>query len=241
MSESAFKPRDMEWHPRVLYPEYRSTRLRAPKHKPLRYDATQTERKGPAFGRDILSPLDNDLIVNYAKPGQSAIGPRIIVHGKLLDEFGRAVPGKLIEVWQANAGGRYRHVNDGYTAALDENFGGCGRTISAEDGSYVFRTIQPGPYPWPNGGNNWRPAHIHFSVFGDGFAQRLITQMYFEGDPHIALCPIVHSISDPKAVDMLIARLDMEATVPMDLRAYQFDIVLRGRNATFFENQREGQ
>jgi len=141
----------------------------------------------------------------------------------------------LIEVWQANAGGRYRHVNDGYLAPLDDNFGGCGRCISGEDGSYSFRTILPGPYPWPNGGNDWRPAHIHFSVFGDGFVQRLITQMYFEGDPHIALCPIVQSIPDSAAIDRLVARLDMDQTIPMDLRAYRFDIVLRGRNATVFE------
>ncbi len=196
---------------------------------------------GPAFGHDILGALDHDLIVNYAAPGASAIGPRILVHGRLLDEDGRPVPGKLIEVWQANAGGRYRHKNDGYLAPLDDNFGGCGRCISAEDGSYSFRTIQPGPYPWPNGGNDWRPAHIHFSVFGDGFAQRLITQMYFEGDPHIALCPIVKTIPSEKAIDQLVARLDMEATVPMDIRAYRFDIVLRGRDATLFENQMEGR
>ena len=158
----------------------------------------------------------------------------------LRDEDGRPVPGKLIEVWQANAGGRYRHKKDGYLAQLDENFGGCGRCITQADGSYSFRTIQPGPYPWPNGGNDWRPAHIHFSVFGDRFAQRLITQMYFEGDPHIALCPIVQSIPHASAIDTLVARLDMARTVPMDIRAYCFDIVLRGRSATMFENRMEG-
>ena len=147
---------------------------------------------------------------------------------------------KLIEVWQANAGGRYRHKKDGYTAPLDVNFGGCGRCITGEDGSYSFRTILPGAYPWPNGGNDWRPAHIHFSVFGDGFAQRVITQMYFEGDPHIALCPIVQSIPDAAAIDRLVARLDMAKTIPMDIRAYRFDIVLRGRSATPFENAMEG-
>jgi protocatechuate 3,4-dioxygenase beta subunit len=195
---------------------------------------------GPTFGHDMLGPLDADLIRNYAASGAEAIGPRILVHGQLLDENGRAMPGKLIEVWQANAGGRYRHRKDGYLAPLDPNFGGCGRCITDEDGSYSFRTVQPGPYPWPNGGNDWRPAHIHFSVFGDGFAQRLITQMYFEGDPHIALCPIVQAIPSAQAVDRLVARLDMDRTVPMDIRAYRFDIVLRGRSQTLFENRMEG-
>ena len=241
MTDMPFKPRDLDWHPPMLTPQYRSSILRSPVHKRLHYNPTQTEMTGPAFGHDILGDLDSDMILNYAKPGASAIGPRIMVHGRLLDEDGRPVPGKLIEVWQANAGGRYRHKKDGYLAPLDDNFGGCGRCISGADGSYSFRTIQPGPYPWPNGGNDWRPAHIHFSVFGDGFAQRLITQMYFEGDPHIALCPIVKTIPSARAIDQLIARLDMEATVPMDIRAYRFDIVLRGRDATYFENQTEGR
>lgn len=232
--------RDLDWHPPPLAPDYRSSRLRAPQQKRLHYDPTVTEMCGPTFGHDMLGKLDGDLILNYAAPGAAAIGPRIIVHGKLVDEDGRPVPGKLIEVWQANAGGRYRHRNDGYTAPLDPNFGGCGRCISGPDGAYSFRTIQPGPYPWPNGGNDWRPAHIHFSVFGDGFAQRLITQMYFEGDPHIALCPIVQAIPSERAIDTLVARLDMAATVPMDIRAYRFDIVLRGRSQTLFENRMEG-
>lgn len=241
MTDTPFKPRDLSWHPPALHADYRSTYLRSPQQPLLKMPQTRTELTGPTFERDKLGPLDDDLILNYATSGQTALGPRIIVHGKLLDENGRAVPGKLIEVWQANAGGRYRHKNDGYLAPLDDNFGGCGRCLSREDGSYSFRTILPGPYPWPNGGNNWRPAHIHFSVFGDGFAQRLITQMYFQGDPHISLCPIVQSIPDDSAIDRLIARLDMERTVPMDIRAYRFDIVLRGREATVFENQMEGR
>ena len=235
-----FAPRDLNWHPPALHHDYRSTHLRAPQQPLLQIPQTRTELTGPTFGHSDLSALDHDLILNYAAPGQMAQGPRIIVHGRLLDEDARPVAGKLIEVWQANAGGRYRHVNDGYLAPLDDNFGGCGRCLSGEDGRYSFRTVMPGPYPWPNGGNNWRPAHIHFSVFGDGFAQRLITQMYFEGDPHIRLCPIVQSIPDETAIDRLVARLDMEATVPMDIRAYRFDIVLRGRRATVFENQLEG-
>src|SRR5690606_11575025 len=176
----------------------------------------------------------------FARPGESAIGPRIVVYGRVLDELGRGVPGALLEFWQANAAGRYRHKKEGYQAPLDPNFGGCGRTITDEDGNYYFRTIQPGPYPWPNGPNDWRPAHIHFSIFGHGFAQRLITQMYFEGDPLIPLCPIVRTINNPDAVKSLVAALDMNATTFMDSRAYKFDIVLRGRRQTFFENKREG-
>ena len=181
-----------------------------------------------------------DLIRNFASPGESAIGERIIVHGRILDERGCGVPGALIEVWQANAGGRYRHKNEGYMAPLDPNFGGCGRTITNQDGAYEFRTVKPGPYPWPNGVNDWRPAHIHFSLFGAGFAQRLITQMYFEGDPLIPLCPIVNAITDERAIEQLVAPLDMANTVPMDARAYKFDIVLRGRRSSLFENKLEG-
>lgn len=240
MTEFLIAPRDLDWHPQPLSPGYRSSTLRSPQKTRLHYTPTETEMSGPTFGHSMLGALDGDMILNYAAPGEQALGPRIIVHGKLLDEDGKPVPGKLIEVWQANAGGRYRHKKDGYLAPLDPNFGGCGRCLSGEDGSYSFRTIMPGPYPWPNGGNDWRPAHIHFSVFGDGFAQRLITQMYFEGDPHIALCPIVQSIPSPEAIDRLVARLDMAATVPMDIRAYRFDIVLRGRTQTLFENRMEG-
>jgi protocatechuate 3,4-dioxygenase beta subunit len=182
-----------------------------------------------------LGDKDHDLIINYASTGKSAIGERIVVRGKVLDESGKPVPNALIEVWQANAGGRYRHKNDSYLAPLDPNFGGCGRCLTDSDGNYSFRTIKPGPYPWPNGGNDWRPAHIHFSIFGQAFAQRLITQMYFEGDPHVGICPIVQSIGDGRAIEQLVARLDMAHSVSMDLRAYRFDIVLRGPDATMFE------
>ena len=236
MADFIFKKRDLAWHPPAYYPDYRSTQLRAPTKPLLPIAQTETALEGPIFGQNDLHPHDDDLIVNYAASGQMAQGARIHIHGKLMDEDGRAVAGKLIEVWQANAGGRYRHINDGYDAPLDANFGGFGRCLTGADGKYRFRTIMPGPYPWPNGGNNWRPAHIHFSVFGDGFAQRLITQMYFEGDPHIDLCPIVQSIGDPRAVDRLVARFDQAHTIPMDSRAYRFDIVLRGRDATRFEN-----
>jgi protocatechuate 3,4-dioxygenase beta subunit len=236
----AFFQRDRTWHPPALTPGYKSSVLRSPQKALLSFDNTLSEITGPVFGHAMLGELDDDLIHNFARPGESAIGERIIVHGRVLDERGMGVPGVLLEFWQANAGGRYRHKKDGYLAALDPNFGGCGRAITGEDGSYAFRTVKPGPYPWPNGPNDWRPAHIHFSVFGHGFAQRLITQMYFEGDPLIWKCPIVRGIADKAAIEALTALLDTQATIPMDALAYKFDIVLRGRRSSLFENRLEG-
>ncbi len=236
----SFFQRDRNWQPPAYTPWYKTSVLRSPQKALISLDNTLSEITGPVFGHDIIGPLDDDLIHNFAKPGESAIGERIIVYGRVLDERGKGVPGALVEFWQANAGGRYRHKNEGYIAPLDPNFGGCGRTITDEDGSYTFRTVKPGPYPWMNGVNDWRPSHIHFSMFGHGFAQRLITQMYFEGDPLIPQCPIVRTIPDKAAIDTLVAALDMEATIPMDARAYKFDIVLRGRRSTMFENRLEG-
>jgi len=237
----AFFARDREWPPPAFAPGYKSTVLRAPQRALISFGNTISEITGPAFGHNILGELDNDLIYNFARPGESAQGQRTIAHGRVRDERARPVPDVLVEFWQANAAGRYRHKREGYTAApLDPNFGGCGRTITDAEGRYWFRTIKPGPYPWPNGVNDWRPAHIHFSVFGSGFAQRLITQMYFEGDPLIALDPIARTIRDPEALSALIAPLDMANSIPMDARAYKFDIVLRGRRSTLFENRMEG-
>jgi protocatechuate 3,4-dioxygenase, beta subunit len=236
----AFLARDRNWHPPAYAPGYKSTVLRSPQRALISFDNTLSEVTGPVFSHNIIGELDNDLIHNFAKPGESAIGQRIIVHGRVLDERARPVPNVLVEFWQANAGGRYRHKREGYLAALDPNFGGCGRCLTDGDGRYRFRTVKPGAYPWPNGVNDWRPAHIHFSIFGSGFAQRLITQMYFEGDPMIPLCPIVRTINDPDAIEQLIAPLDMSETIPMDARAYKFDIVLRGRRSTMFENRMEG-
>ncbi|WP_095198896.1 protocatechuate 3,4-dioxygenase subunit beta [Mesorhizobium carmichaelinearum] len=236
----AFFQRDRTWHPPALTPGYKSSVLRSPQKALLSFDNTLSEIAGPVFGHAMLGELDADLIHNFARPGESAIGERIIVHGRVLDERGVGVPGVLLEFWQANAGGRYRHKKDGYLAPLDPNFGGCGRTITDEHGFYAFRTVKPGPYPWPNGPNDWRPAHIHFSVFGHGFAQRLITQMYFEGDPLIWKCPIVRGIADKAAIEALTAILDTQATIPMDALAYKFDIVLRGRRSSLFENRLEG-
>lgn len=233
-------PRDRGWHPPALAPDYKSSRLRSPRQPLLRLPSSLAEETGPVFGHADLGAADHDLVHNCAASGQSALGPRILVHGRVRDQSGRAVPNALVEVWQANAGGRYRHPNETYIAPLDPNFGGCGRCMTDADGYYRFLSIQPAPYPWPNGPNSWRPAHIHFSLFGPAFAQRLITQMYFEGDPLIPLCPIVNAIPRQDAIDTLIARLDMDAALPMDMLAWRFDLTLRGRGQTFFENRAEG-
>jgi protocatechuate 3,4-dioxygenase beta subunit len=225
--------RDRCWHPPADTPDYKSTALRAPRQALLHLPQSVGDLTGPVFGHNALGSLDNDLIRNYATDGE-AIGERILVQGKVLDENSLPVPGALIEIWQANAGGKYRHVNDHYKAALDPNFGGCGRVISDTEGVYAFHTIRPGPYPFPNGVCAWRPAHIHLSIFGRAFAQRLVTQFYFEGDPLIHRCAIVNTIRSRDAIDRLIARLDMDAMEPFDSLAYRFDIVLRGRDATPF-------
>ncbi|TGD60946.1 protocatechuate 3,4-dioxygenase subunit beta [Tabrizicola sp. WMC-M-20] len=239
MKPAEYYQRDRLSQPPALAPDYKTSVARSPRLAMLSLQGSMSEITGPTFGHSDIDPIDNDLIRNYAKTGDP-VGERIIVHGRVLDENGRGVARTLVEVWQANAGGRYRHKKDAYLAPIDPNFGGCGRTLTDENGYYFFRTIKPGAYPWRNWVNNWRPAHIHVSVFGAAFCQRLITQMYFEGDPLIAKCPIVHAIPDPRAIDQLIAPLDMNAAVPLDCLAYKFDIVLRGRRSTMFENRLEG-
>lgn len=235
-----FYQRDREWHPPALDRNYKTSVTRSPQLPLISLENTASETTGPVFGHNDIAPTDNDLLLNYAQPGQAPIGERIIVHGRVLDENARPVPNTLVEIWQANASGKYRHKKDAYLGAMDPNFGGCGRTITDADGYYYFRTVKPGAYPWRNWVNNWRPAHIHISVFGTAFAQRLITQLYFEGDPLIARCPIVKTIADPDAIEQLIAVLDMNASVPLDTLAYKFDIVLRGRRSTLFDNRPEG-
>lgn len=239
MKPAEFYQRDRTWQPPALAPNYKTTVARSPRLALLSLQGSMSEITGPVFGHEDIDAIDNDLIRNYAKTGDP-VGERIIVHGRVLDENARPVPNTLVEIWQANAGGRYRHKKDTYLAPIDPNFGGCGRTLTDENGYYYFRTVKPGAYPWRNWVNNWRPAHIHVSVFGTAFAQRLITQMYFEGDPLIALCPIVRAVPDPQAIDQLIAPLDMNAAIPLDSLAYKFDIVLRGRRSTLFENRLEG-
>ena len=239
MKPAEYYQRDRTRQPPALTPDYKTSVARSPRYSMISLQQSVSEITGPTFGHGDIDPIDNDLIKNYAKTGDP-VGERIIVHGRVLDENARPVAGTLVEVWQANASGRYRHKKDSYLGALDPNFGGCGRTITDENGYYFFRTIKPGAYPWRNWVNNWRPAHIHVSVFGHSFSQRLITQRYFEGDPLIPLCPIVATIPDADAIQQLIARLDMNASVPLDCIAYKFDIVLRGRRSTLFENRLEG-
>ncbi len=239
MANTEYYRRDRKWHPASIVPNYKSTVLRNPQRPLLSLPQSPADLSSPVFGPAGLDPLDHDLILNYGT-GAEAVGERIVVHGRVLDQNARPVPGALIEIWQANAGGRYRHVRDGYLAAIDPNFGGCGRVLTDAEGKYAFRTIKPGPYPFRNNGSDWRPAHIHISIFGAAFAQRLITQFYFEGDPLIAKCPIVNTIADPAAIDMLVAKLDLENQGPYDHLTYRFDIVLRGRRSTFFENRPEG-
>ena len=234
MPGSEFIQRDRNWHPPAHAPGYKTSVLRSPRLPLLSLQNSLSEVTGPRFGHGTLGPHDNDLLLNYAQGGE-AVGERTIIHGRVLDENGRAVPDTLVEVWQANASGRYRHPNDGYIGALDPNFGGCGRTVTDAEGRYAFRTVKPGAYPFRNFVNSWRPAHVHFSVFGSGFVQRLVTQMYFEGDPLIPHDSILGTIPDPAARAGLVAALDMDEAMPLDALAYRWDIVLRGRRATVFE------
>ena len=239
MTHVEYYQRDRRRHPPALTPDYKTSVARSPRYSLISLQGSVSETTGPVFGHGDISPIDNDLIKNYAKTGDP-VGERIIVHGRVLDENARPVPGTLVEVWQANAGGRYRHKKDTYLAPIDPNFGGCGRTITDENGYYFFRTVKPGAYPWRNWVNNWRPAHIHVSVFGRAFCQRLITQMYFEGDPLIPHDQILGTIPDPAARARLVAPLDLDFAVPLDSLAYRFDIVLRGRRQTVFENRLQG-
>ena len=233
-------PRNREMHPLPYFPDYKTSIARSPNLPLLSMDSGPSEETGPTFGHGTIGALDNNLILNWTKGAAPAVGERILMHGRVLDENGRAVPQTLVEIWQANAGGRYRHKKDGYLAPLDPNFGGCGRTLTDENGYYQFLTIRPGAYPWPNRGNDWRPMHIHVSVYGHSFGQRLITQMYFEGDPLIDRCPIAATIRNRSQLERLVAPLDMAASKPLDFLAYKFDIVLRGRRQTMFENKLEG-
>ncbi|MDM0109765.1 protocatechuate 3,4-dioxygenase subunit beta [Variovorax sp. J22R24] len=235
-----FMMRDTTSHPAAFAPAYKTSVLRSPRNALISLQQSLSEVTAPVFSADELGPRDNDLIMNAAKDGMP-VGERIIVHGFVRDQYERPVANALVEVWQANASGRYRHKKDQYIGALDPNFGGCGRMLTDANGYYAYRTIRPGPYPWRNRVNDWRPAHIHYAISGDGWVQRLITQMYFEGDPLIASCPILRIVPSEEQIRGLIAMQDTSAFVPLDSRAYRFDIVLRGRRATLFENLVQGE
>jgi protocatechuate 3,4-dioxygenase, beta subunit len=221
-------------HPPLDSPGYKSTSLRHPLQRPVLLPQKLTEITGPLLGEGRLGANDNDLTVQCAGEPQ---GQRIIVHGRLVDGNGRPVPNSLVEIWQANAGGRYNHVRDRWPSPIDPNFDGVGRTLTDAEGNYTFTTIKPGAYPWQNHDNAWRPAHIHFSVFGRSFTQRLVTQMYFPDDPLFDQDPIFNSVPDPVARQRMVSSFDLSRTVPNWALAYSFDIVLRGREATPFEEE----
>jgi protocatechuate 3,4-dioxygenase, beta subunit len=224
-------------HPPLASPAYRSTILRAPSRPLVLLPHRLTEVTGPLLGEERVGPHDADLTRQHegGTRGGEAQGQRIIVHGRVLDSGGQPVPHTLVEVWQANAAGRYRHARDTWPAPLDPNFTGAGRVLTDADGYYRFTTIKPGIYPWGNHHNAWRPAHIHFSLFGRAFTQRLVTQMYFPDDPMFAHDPIFNSIPDEGARRRLVSRFDLAATEPEWALAFAFDIVLRGPGATPME------
>lgn len=228
--EGAYRPRDWKSHPPFLYPAYKSTFLRAPTKPLVPLARTLSELTGPLYGHDGLGALDHDLTRNGVRNGEP-IGERIVVTGRVGDEDGRPVANALIEIWQANAAGRYVHRADQHGAPLDPNFFGGGRCATDGEGRYRFTTVRPGAYPWRNHANAWRPPHIHFSLFGPCLATRLVTQMYFPGDPLLDLDPIFQSTPEA-ARGRLIAAFSIEATEPEHALGFAFDIVLRGRGAT---------
>jgi protocatechuate 3,4-dioxygenase beta subunit len=225
--------RDGTTDPALATPEYKSTAYRAPNRLEI-LPHTLTEVTGPAFGDDRVHPGDADLTRQHAG---EPLGQRIIVHGRVLDGDGSPVPNTLVEVWQANSAGRYAHDGDRHDAPLDPNFTGAGRCLTDDEGRYRFTTIQPGAYPWRNHPNAWRPAHIHFSVFGRAFVQRLITQMYFPGDPLFEHDPIFNSVRDERARQRMVSSFDLSQTIPEWALGFEWDIVLRGRDATVFEDE----
>jgi protocatechuate 3,4-dioxygenase beta subunit len=214
------------------YPDYKSTALRHPNQPLVLIPNTLTEVTGPLLGDELVGELDHDLTRQHTG---EPIGQRIIVHGRVLDSGGRAIPNTLVEIWQANSTGRYAHAVDQHPAPLDPNFTGVGRCMTDNSGYYRFITIRPGAYPWGNHHNAWRPAHIHFSLFGRAFTQRLVTQMYFPGDPLFEFDPIFNSVADPKGREAMISRFDLDNTIEQWALAYEWDIVLRGRDAVAFE------
>ena len=235
-SEKIAAGRPPQQGPSLNFPPYRSSLLRHPT-KDLRHaDPEGIELVSPVFGERDISPVEADLTVQH---NGEPIGERIVVRGRIVDADGRPVRDQLVEIWQANSAGRYIHKRDQHPAPIDPNFTGVGRTLTDKDGWYEFTTIKPGPYPWRNHLNAWRPAHIHFSVFGTEFTQRLVTQMYFPGDPLFSLDPIYQSIPDAAARERLIARYDHDITQHEWATGYRWDIVLNGSHRTVFEHDRE--
>ena len=226
----------LDWsiQPPYLHVPYVSSIRRAPNHPLVPLRASLSELTGPVYGEGDIRPLDNDLTRNAVRNGEP-LGERIIVTGRVLDESGRPVPGTLIEIWQANAAGRYIHKNDQHPAPLDPNFLGAGRIVTNENGEYRFISIKPGAYPWKNHPNAWRPAHIHFSLIGRNFTERLVTQMYFPGDPLLKYDPIYQGIPSEKARQQLISSFELDITQPEWALGYCFDIVLGGHAQTYFE------
>ncbi len=218
-------------------PGYRSTRWRVPKRPLVSLPEAAHAVAGPVFGDEALEPLDNDLTRQHEG---EPLGERIVVTGRVLDEDGRPVRNALVEVWQANAAGRYRHSVDRHPAPLDPNFSGAGRCLTDDEGRYRFVTVKPGAYPWGNHPNAWRPSHVHFSLFGRQFTERLVTQMYFPGDPLLPHDPIFHAVRDPRARELLVARLDLDVTEPDWALGFVWDIVLGrdGSGTTTFEAPR---
>jgi protocatechuate 3,4-dioxygenase beta subunit len=228
-----YRADDPGTQPDYLYPPYVSTQKRAPREPLVRLPWTLSEITGPLFGYERIRANDFDLTQQHAG---EPIGERIVVSGRVLDANARPVGNTLVEIWQANAAGRYPHPRDQHDAPADPNFTGCGRTLTDADGRYRFVTIRPGEYPWRNHPNAWRPAHIHFSLFGPAAATRLVTQMYFPGDPLLEFDPMYTSIPDERARKRLISAFDWETTIPETALGYRFDIVLRGRDETPMED-----
>ena len=226
---------DLAVDPPYLHPDYVSTRARAPNRPLIPLAHTLSEVTGPVYGHERVGELDHDLTRQH---GGEPLGERIIVHGRVLDGDGRPLRSSLVEVWQANSAGRYRHQVDAHPAPLDANFSGAGRCLTDDEGRYRFITVKPGAYPWQNHPNAWCAAHIHMSLFGPAFATRLVTQMFFPGDPLFFQDPIFNSVRDPGDRERLISGFDLASTVPEWALAYRFDIVLRGREATPVEDGR---
>ena len=233
MSARSAADRDWDSHPPLLWPDYKSTALRAPQHPLVKIARGLSELTGPAYGGPPLTELDRDLTRNGRRNGEP-LGERIIVTGRVLDETGAPVPNTLVEIWQANAAGRYVHVADQHDAPLDPNFIGAGRCLTDAGGVYRFLTVKPGAYSWRNHPNAWRPNHIHFSLLGPAIASRLVTQMYFPGDPLLAFDPIFLGVPGT-ARERLVARFSLEATQPEYALSFVFDIVLRGAQGTPME------